>query len=301
MSKEYTGVTAECSHFCNNKVTVAFVPRLLPAKANKFNELYSEDSTFRIMAQEGKGDNAKRISYNLTVDEFIYVAENFQRNTLELPVYLPKAIQNKIASGEFAGYFYTSEFKLEYLQGYNNPWKLSLRCGYSKEKGKMEMQKKEVSAFFTRNELYKHFSKGLKAINAFIQIYAYPQIKEGYAQLAELQKGNYDISQQSTPRAESSNGTHNGENNITPNQVYNAPMESVPQKTVRQMKLSVISQPIAVDGSVVCQVLIAGNKYNLYCQQFTQELNDSLVNQTILEANLFEYNGLLCYDGPCSR
>lgn len=303
MSKEFTGVTAESSHYCNTKITLAFVPRLILPKPNKFNELYDDDSTFRVMMQEGKGESAPKIRYNLTVDEFVYLAEGFMNKNLSLPVYLPKAIQSKIPDGEFAGMYYTSEFKLEFIQGNRYPWKINLRCGYSKEKGKMEVEKKQISAFLTESEVFKHFWKGMQAIKAFIEIFAYPQIKEGYAQLAELQKGNYDLSaDRYTLQAENSTGSHNGENNIIPNQVYNAPMEAVQQPQqqqpqMQQMKLTVISQPIAVDGCIVCQILIAGNKYNLYCQQFTQELNDSLQNQTIIEANLFEYNNLLCYGG----
>lgn len=304
MSKEYTGYTAESSHFCNNKVTLAFVPTLLLAKPNKFNELYDEKSSVKVMMQEGKGDNANRIRYNMTVDEFIYVAENFKNNTLEIPVYLPKATQKPISEGEFAGYYYTSEFKLEYLQGYNNPWKVSLRCGYSKELGKMDINKKNVQTFLTRSELYKHFDKGLRAIEAFIRIYADNNIRAGYQELAKLQKGNFDPNENNmVPVEAASNGSHNGENNIAPNQVHDAPMQSVqqtqqPEKVIRQMKLQVISPPMAVGNSVVCQILIAGNTYNMYCRQFGNELEQSLANGTILEANLFEYQGLLCYDGP---
>lgn len=304
MSKEYTGYTAESSHFCNNKVTLAFVPTMMLAKANKFNELYDEKSVIKIMMQEGKGDNATRIRYNMTVDEFIYIAENFKHNTLELPVYLPKATQKPISDGEFAGYYYTSEFKLEYLQGYNNPWKISLRCGYSKELGKMDVNKKNVQTFLTRHELYKHFDKGLRAIDAFIRIYADDNIRAGYQELAKLQRGNIDPNAEyMVPVDMNSNGTHNGENNITPNQVSDAPMQSVqqtyqPEKVVRQMKLQVISQPMAVGNSVVCQILIAGNTYNMYCQQFSKELEESLSKRTVVEANLYEYQGLLCYDGP---
>ena len=316
MSKEFNGYIPEATQYIikskGTSKSLSITCMLAIASPYRFAELLDADSKIKIKLQEGTGEEATKVTFNLTVDEFEYIYDMFMYGRLPLPHKLYKPLQNKIKEGEYKGKWYTSTFTLEYVQGYNNPWKIEVTNAYGNEQNGMDIKKTTVKSMMVDSTLHKLLKKTMEYIDFFRNTFCGLNVENGVRKCAEFQKGAYDPFKElggatdvDNPVASAPEDMMNPADYYSEQQYQNPNPPQQPQATVqpqnngrdiRRMKMQVMSEPISFENSYVCQVMIGGMQYPLYFQSIHPKLKESFEDGVIIEANLFSYNGKLCLD-----
>jgi len=327
MGKEFTGYIPETTQYLNNKITLSIVCELYIARENRFAELLHEDSKIKVRILEGKGDEAPRVTFNLTVDEFEYIYNFYMNGRLALPHNLIKPLHNPMTNGDYAGSWYSSAFSLEYINGNNNPWKIQIINGYGTKMSTFDVKSTTIKTFMTDNVLHKLLVKTKEYIDYFRNVFCVENVKRGLAVVAENQKGYYnpfrernlpDFNEAQRPKEMNNNQTDSQVNNqaaqnyeTNANAVSNGSVQNNTvkgsknaqsaqkvnsiQPDIRKVKLQVTNDCVPVQGAVVYGIVIGGFNYSLYCPEPIPALKNSLDNSIIVEANLFEWNQKLCF------
>ena len=289
--KNFEAYTKQCTWYQNNNVTLAIYANLVPAQSQRFAEIIDkEESKLKVTLndfEKGKGDNATKVYYNLSIKEFRYIKTNYKRGSL--PEY--KGIKSldtyKESSGPYQGLAQIRRILVQYMgTSYKYPWKIEITNGYGAD-GKISAGEKKASAFLNDIDFEALWDDTEDYINAFMRLFSRSLIKQGLTKIEEYKRDGYseDFSKNSQPQNQPP--TQEQPQSQPQGQAQNQPPELHPTR------VQFVSEFVAVQNCYAVQILTKGQTYTVYCHDVTEEMRKAQREQVIVTVNLYKYKDSL--------
>lgn len=304
MSKKFEAYTKQCAAYQTDKVTVAVYGNLERADANRFAEvLDSANSKIRVTIndfQNGKGDDAVKVYYNLSVAELNYIFDRFKNNSMPLFKGIKSLDSYPEKEGQYAGLAQIRTIVIQFMGAdYTYPWKIEIVNGYGKE-GKISTGMKTAKAFLNEISFYQLLSDTKRYIDEYVRIFAPDMIKNGLKKMEEYKRG-YDESILQGQNYYSDNvyqfdPDYNRQNSGT-NTAEKQNTQSKSQWDIHPTKVQFVSDFIAMENGFAVQIMCKGMTYTVYCREVTEAMQKARMEGIAVTANLFKYNGQYFMDG----
>ncbi len=306
MSKDYNDYSTQVAVAQNDKKTICVYGNLVAAEPHRFAELLSDRSKFKVHINDfssGKGDKAVKTDYNLDVKELEYILKKAPFYLLPNPYKKTKSFDAyPEQSGEFKGLCKVSHFTIEYDKTRNYPWKIIITNGYGK-KGEISKGKKTAMYFLIDEDFLDMFQKAKDYLDEFRRVCCPQLISNGLNVIAQQSRGYSNNIENPTPQYDQPETAYETqpESPKQNTQPTTQPNQSEPQKNtsgrdIHTMKVKFISDFMKLQNSWVVKCSIGGKEYTLYLQDVSEELQAARANGTEVTANLYSYNGSLCFD-----
>lgn len=299
MSKDFNTYTTQVSVAQNSKVTTALYGNLIMADANNFAEILSANSKIRVIMNDfskGKGDRAIKVYYNLDISEVYYIYEKINQNNLT-KYYGCKSLDTyKEQTGQYKGMSPIRSISIEYIAGNRYPWKLLITNGYGSG-GKITAGKKEVTMFLLDITFIALFRDAIRYIEAFIDVHKAELIRHGLKVLTEQTNQGYNNPDKipTEPRYEDYYEEIPVQE-VSATDSVSTEQETEAKKSTHTMKIQIVQDFIALQGCYCTKVAINGKEYNLYLKDVPAALKTAYKNRSFVTANLYDYQGKLCFD-----
>lgn len=299
MTKDFKEYTTQTAVFQNQNLTLSMYANLEPAEKHNFAQILSSKSKIKVFLNDfskGKGDAAIKVYYNLEIGEIKYILDKATLGLLPAYTGIKSLDTYPEKDGPFKGLCQIRIFSVEYVQNYRNPWKVTITNGYGR-KGEIQEGKKQAQTFVTDVRFLEMFRSTYRYIESYIDIIKKDLIVNGLRTMEERNSRGYtnDFQQPDIPQYSETEYAET-EYSQSYQSVQSPTEQKQTKKEIHTVPIRFVSDFVALQKCYCVQIESNGKMYNLYLQNLDEQLLLAKQNNTVVNANLYSWNGTLCFD-----